>query len=302
MAVANSEFEKAIIQSVMEELANKGLLQQKVKDHLMAAAMKDTTIVPDTQSEEMVSFPPLGEMQISNPFNSDAVKAMIKSTPARIGIGRAGARPKTTSWLRFLADHAVAQDAVFLDVSEEFLQRMNLISVQSAATSKDEFLQRPDLGRRLSAEAVKTIAEKCEKNIQVQILIVDGLSSSAIEANIPDLLPALMQGLKSAGIKVGAPFFVKNGRVWVQDHVASIVNSDMIISLIGERPGLGTAESLSAYMIYRPDENTVEADRTVISNIHKGGIPPAEAGAHLTDVIKQILAAKASGVKLNQQR
>ncbi|MCO5387331.1 ethanolamine ammonia-lyase subunit EutC [Desulfosporosinus sp.] len=302
MAVANNELEKVIIQSVMEELAKKGLLSQKGKDHVMAAAMMDTPLVPNTESEEMVTFPPQEEMQISNPFNADAVRAMKKLTPARIGIGRAGTRPKTISWLRFLADHAVAQDAVFLDVSEGFLQRMNLMSVQSAASSKDQFLQRPDLGRRLSVEAVKTVSEKCEKNVQVQILIVDGLSSSAIEANIPDLLPALMQGLKSAGIKVGAPFFVKNGRVWIQDHVASIVNSDLIISLIGERPGLGTAESLSAYMIYRPNENTVEADRTVISNIHKGGIPPAEAGAHLTDVIKQILAAKASGVKLNQQK
>lgn len=302
MAVANNELEKVIIQSVMEELAKKGLLSQKGKDHVMAAAIMDTPKVPDTQSEEMVTFPPQEGMQISNPFNADAVIAMKKLTPARIGIGRAGARPKTMSLLRFLADHAVAQDAVFLDVSDEFLNRMNLMSVQSAATSKDEFLQRPDLGRRLSPEAVKTISEKCEKNIQVQILIVDGLSSSAIEANIPDLLPALMQGLKSSGIKVGAPFFIKNGRVWVQDHVASIVNCDVVISLIGERPGLGTAESLSAYMIYRPDEKTVEADRTVISNIHKGGIPPAEAGAHLTDVLKQILAAKASGVKLNQQK
>ncbi len=302
MAVANNELEKVIIQSVMEELAKKGLLSQKRKDHVMAAAMIETPTLPDTQSEEMVTFPPLNEMQISNPFNADAVKAMMKSTPARIGIGRAGARPKTMSLLRFLADHAVAQDAVFLDVSEEFLKRMDLMSVQSAATSKDEFLQRPDLGRRLSVEAAKIVAEKCEKNIQVQILIVDGLSSSAIEANIPDLLPALMQGLKSSGIKVGTPLFVKNGRVWVQDHVASIVNCEVVISLIGERPGLGTAESLSAYMIYRPDEKTVEADRTVISNIHKGGIPPAEAGAHLTDVIKQVLAAKASGVKLNQQK
>ncbi|EHQ88781.1 ethanolamine ammonia-lyase subunit EutC [Desulfosporosinus youngiae] len=302
MAAANKEVERVIIQSVMEELARKGLLSQKGKDHMMSAAMMDTPIVPLPESEKMVSLPPLEEMQISNPFNADAVRAMKKLTPARIGVGRAGARPKTMSLLRFLADHAVAQDAVFLDVSEEFLQRMSLMSVQSAAANKNEFLQRPELGRRLSAEAIKTISEKCEKNVQVQILIVDGLSSNAIEANIPDLLPALLQGLKSAGIKVGTPFFVRNGRVWIQDHVASIVNSDVIISLIGERPGLGTAESLSAYVIYQPDNQTVEADRTVISNIHKGGIPPAEAGAHLTDVIKQILDAKASGVKLNQQK
>lgn len=302
MAVANNELEKVILQSVMEELAKKGLLSLKGQDHVMSAAIMNTPPSNDSSSEEMVTFSPLEEMQIASPCNAEAVKAMKKSTPARIGIGRAGARPKTMSWLRFLADHAVAQDAVFLDVSDEFLKSMNLMSVQSAVTNQDEFLTRPDLGRRLSEEAAKTILEKCEKNIQVQILVVDGLSSSAVEANIPDLLPALMQGLKSAGLKVGAPFFIKYGRVWVQDHVGALLNADVIVSLIGERPGLGTAESLSAYMIYRPDEKTVEADRTVISNIHKGGIPPAEAGAHLTDVVQQILAAKASGVKLNQQK
>ena len=302
MAVSNNELEKLIIQNVLEELAKKGLLPTQSKGHVMSAAIMDTPVPSDNTSEEMVTFPSLDEIQIANPFNADAVRAMKNSTPARIGIGRAGARPKTMSWLRFLADHAVAQDAVFLDVSDEFLKNNHLMAVQSAVANKDEFLTRPDLGRRLSEDAVKTVSEKCEKNIQVQILIVDGLSSSAIETNIPDLLPALLQGLKTAGIKVGEPFFVKYGRVWVQDHVAAIVNSDVIISLIGERPGLGTAESLSAYMIYRPNDKTVEADRTVISNIHKGGIPPAEAGAHLADVVQQILAAKASGVKFNQQK
>lgn len=301
MAVTNEQLEKAIIQNVLEELAKKGLLSGKGKDHVMSAAAMNTLPVSES-SEEMVTFPSNEEILIPEPINREAVKAMKKTTPARIGIWRAGSRPKTISWLRLLADHAVAQDAVFMDVSEEFLKRMNLMAVQSAAASKEQFLTKPELGRRLSEEAVKVVTEKCEKNIQVQILIVDGLSSSAIEANIPDLLPALLQGLKSAGIKVGVPFFIKYGRVWAQDHVGMLLNADVLVSLIGERPGLGTAESLSAYMIYRPNEKTVEADRTVISNIHKGGIPPAEAGAHLVDVIRQILEAKASGVKLNQKK
>ena len=116
MAVSKSELEKVIIQNVLEELAKKGLLPTQSKGHMMSAAMMKTPLQADNSSEEMVTFPSLDEMQIANPFNSDAVRAMKKSTPARIGIGRAGARPKTMSWLRFLADHAVAQDAVFLDV------------------------------------------------------------------------------------------------------------------------------------------------------------------------------------------
>ena len=122
---------------------------------------------------------------------------------------------------------------------------------------------------------------------QVQIIVVDGLSSTSIEANIADVMPALIQGLESLGITVGRPFFIKYGRVGVMDEVAPLLACDVIVEFIGERPGLITAESMSAYMAYRPDHTTVEAQRTVISNIHKGGTPPAEAGAHLATVVKK---------------
>ncbi|MDP4125731.1 MAG: ethanolamine ammonia-lyase subunit EutC [Bacillota bacterium] len=306
-AEGNGQLETLIIQSVLEELSKNGLFDSKNKQQVVnsavqvinsAASVPITPLIPE--DEETVTLP-TDEIMVDNPFNLEAIRAMKKTTPARIGIGRAGARQKTVSWLRFLADHAVAKDAVFVDVSEDFLKRMNLVAVTSAAQDKEQFLTNPELGRRLSEEGVRIIKEKCSKNPQVQICVVDGLSSSAIEANIPDLLPALIQGLNSIGLKIGTPVFIKHGRVWVQDQVAKLVDAEVVISLIGERPGLGTAESLSAYMIYRPNENTVEADRTVISNIHKGGIPPAEAGAHLVDVLEQILKVKVSGVKLNQK-
>lgn len=248
----------------------------------------------------VVSLPPADEVLVENPVNREALKAMKGATPARICAGRAGARPRTVSWLRFQADHAMALDTVFTDVSEEFLRRLDLMAVQTCCRDKQEFLKRPDLGRKLSEDARKLIAERCDKNKQVQILVVDGLSSKAIEANIPDLLPSLLQGLEINGISYGRPFFIKYGRVWAQDEVARLVNCDVVISLIGERPGLVTAESLSAYIIYRPGLNTVEADRTVVSNIHRGGIPPAEAGAHLASLLKQILDVRASGVKFQK--
>ncbi|WP_026183883.1 ethanolamine ammonia-lyase subunit EutC [Desulfitobacterium hafniense] len=302
MHTAEKELER-ILQGILDELLKEGSSFSAKnlpgeKETLLSKGLKDTP-AHELGQEDMVTLMSADEVLVSKPANLEAIKAMKATTPARIGIGRAGARMKTASLLKFLADHAVAQDAVFADVSPEFLSRMNLFAVQSSARNKEEFLTHPELGRRLSEESLQTITQKCEKNIQVQIIVVDGLSSSAIEANIPDLLPALTQGLAVSGIKTGAPFFVRYGRVWVEDQVANLVNADVVVSLIGERPGLGTAESLSAYMIYRPDETTVEADRTVISNIHKGGIPPAEAGAHLADVIKQILKARASGVRLN---
>lgn len=296
MSVATNELER-IVHDVLAEIMKKGLSSPDIKEHVMAAPLPGAA---PACSEAMVSLAAAEKILVEQPVNLDAIKAMKKVTTARIGIGRAGARPKTVSWLKLLADHAVAQDAVFLDVSEEFLRGLNLFSVQTAVENKEQFLTRPDLGRKLSAEAVQTVLQQCEKDIQVQILVVDGLSSTAIEANVADILPALSQGLKAAGIRVGTPFFVKYGRVGVQDHIAGLLNADVIISLIGERPGLGTAESLSAYIIYRPNEKTVEADRNVVSNIHRGGIPPAEAGAHLVELIRQILQAKASGVNLNR--
>ncbi|HWR44150.1 ethanolamine ammonia-lyase subunit EutC [Sporomusa sp.] len=296
--MATNEIEK-IVQDVLAELMKKGLNSAAVKEHVMSAALMNTTVSPVAE-EKMVSLVSADEILVDKPFNLDAIKAMKKVTTARIGIGRAGARPKTASWLKLLADHAVAQDAVFVDVSGDFLKRMNLFSVQTAAETKEQFLTRPDLGRRLSEEAAQTVLQYCEKDVQVQILVVDGLSSTAIEANVADILPALSQGLKASGIKVGNTFFVKHGRVGVQDEIAKLLNAEVVISLIGERPGLGTAESLSAYIIYRPNEKTVEADRTVVSNIYRGGIPPAEAGAHLVDLLKQILHAQVSGVKLTR--
>jgi ethanolamine ammonia-lyase small subunit len=237
---------------------------------------------------------------VENPHNVEAIKMMKASTPARIAIGRCGARQKTSTLLNFLADHAAAQDAVFLDVSHDFLSKHNLFEVQTIVKDKAEYLQKPELGKALSDEAKKTILEKCEKGKQVQIIVVDGLSSIAIEANVGEVLPALLQGLKVEGISTGVPFFVKYGRVGVQDEIGKLLNCDVVVELVGERPGLVTAESMSSYMIYRPSENTVEADRTVISNIHKGGTPPTEAGAHMAVIVKKILGNKASGVKLSE--
>ena len=294
--MADNQMEKMIIENVMKELAKRGMVGATA-----APAQASGNSAPAVSEGAPLEVPDISGCWIPNPVNYDAVMAMKASTPARIGLYRAGARPKTDSFLRFLADHAQAIDAVFLDVADEFLAKNNLFKVQTSAKDKDEFLKRPDLGRKLSDEGKKLVLEKCQKNPQVQIVIVDGLSSSAIEANVADVLPALTQGLAAAGIKVGTPFYVKYGRVGVQDEIGQLLNADVVISLIGERPGLVTADSMSAYMIYKPTANTVEADRTMISNIHKGGTPPAEAGALLADILKQIVASKCSGMKLNLQ-
>ncbi|MCI1692767.1 ethanolamine ammonia-lyase subunit EutC [Aneurinibacillus aneurinilyticus] len=235
---------------------------------------------------------------ISKPKNKEQLAELMKQTPARIGIGRAGLRPKTDAWLSFRFDHAAAVDAVYGTVSEDVLKRLNLFSVVTRVDNKQEYILRPDLGRRLSDEAKRTLKERCKHKPKVQIVVSDGLSSQAVEANVEDTYLALKQSLTALGIEMGTPFFVERGRVAVMDDIGEVLEPEVVVLLIGERPGLVSAESLSAYLCYKPRYGTVEAERMVISNIHTGGIPPVEAGAYLGNVVQKILRYEASGVSL----
>lgn len=224
--------------------------------------------------------------------------AMKAKTPARLGIGKAGARYKTLTMLRVRADHAAAQDAVFSDVSEEFIEKNQFVFVQTLCKDKDEYLTRPDLGRRFSSEQLDIIRKTCGNNPKVLLVVGDGLSSSAIEANVEDFLPSVKQGLQMFGITAGEILFVKYARVGAMDAIGEVTDADVICMLVGERPGLVTAESMSAYIAYKPKHGLPEAKRTVISNIHKGGTTAVEAGAHTAELIKMMLEKKASGIDL----
>jgi len=238
------------------------------------------------------------QLLVPNPANRDEYYRMKEKTPARIGVWRTGPRYKTTTMLRFRADHAAAQDAVFSDVDEAFLEEMNLFTVQTKCRNKDEFITRPDLGKQLTEEAKEIIKKRCLLKPCVQIYVSDGLSSAAIEANLKDILPALIQGLKIHDFSVGTPFFVKYGRVRTIDDVAEATEADVVCNLIGERPGLATAESMSAYIVYKAFKGMPEARMTVISNIHRDGIAAVEAGAYISDIIKLMIEKKTSGVDL----
>ena len=235
---------------------------------------------------------------VEHPQNGEAYLDLKQYAPCRLGIGKAGARYKTLPNLEFRAAHSAAQDAVFNDVDQEFIDKMGLFTVQTQCESKDVYLTRPDLGRKLNDEAVKTIKEKCKMHPTVQIYVSDGLSSAAVAANVADVLPGIMQGLESYGIDTGTPFFVKYGRVGVMDQVSELTGAEVTCVLIGERPGLITAESMSAYIAYKATVGMPEARRTVVSNIHRAGTNPAEAGAHIAEIIKIMLEKKASGTDL----
>ncbi|EGW39510.1 ethanolamine ammonia-lyase subunit EutC [Desulfosporosinus sp. OT] len=270
----------------------------KGKSQPSASSQATAPILDECQITDLAEIDLQRYLQVPSPANSALYAEMKLSTPARIGVWRCGPRPLTDTLLRFRADHAIAQDSVLGEVPEDFPAKYGMVSVQSLCQSKDEYLTRPDLGRKLDAENLEILRQGCQKGAMVQIIVSDGLSSKAVEANIPNLLPALTQGLEGMGVKLGTTIFVRGGRVAVMDTIGEELKPEVAVILIGERPGLGTAESMSAYMGYNPRQGMVESERTVISNIHKGGTPAAEAGAHLASLIKKILDVKASGVKL----
>lgn len=261
---------------------------------------KATEVVVDNNAciDDITEVDIRKQLLVKNPKDAEAYLDMKAKTPARLGIGRAGTRYKTETVLRFRADHAAAQDAVFSYVDEEFIKGNNMFAVETLCKDKDEYLTRPDLGRKFSPETINNIKSKFGTNQKVLILVGDGLSSAAIEANLKDCVPAIKQGLKMYGIDSSEILFVKHCRVGAMDHLGEELGCEVICMLVGERPGLVTAESMSAYIAYKPYIGMAEAKRTVISNIHKGGTTAVEAGAHIAELIKTMLDKKASGIDL----
>ena len=286
---------KDVIAKVLSEMGNKNSNSSEIVSKVVEEVSSG---VEEGELKDIGAINIKDQMLVNNPENVEEYMKLKQRTSARLGIGRAGTRFKTDVLLRFRADHAAAQDAVFNDVPESLLEEVELFEVLSECESRDQYVTRPDLGRKIGAEGIKVINEKCKKNPTVQIVVADGLSSTAIEANIKNILPAIENGLKGYGIEYGTTFFVKYGRVGSGDHVGELVNADVVCILIGERPGLTTAESMSAYITYKARVGIAEAKRTVVSNIHRDGTPAAEAGAHIATLIKKVLDAKASGQDL----
>jgi ethanolamine ammonia-lyase small subunit len=231
----------------------------------------------------------------------DSDRAM---TQARLNIGRAGARYTTASLLNFRADHARAVDAVMTEVSAGWPRRNGLIEFHSAAATRDEYLHHPERGRRLRADEIAKLKalnfpsrKKDDSKPSVLIFIGDGLSSAAVEANAAPLMRTLLNTLREK-YRLLKPLFIRNARVRIEDHLGEILRPVLVCMIVGERPGLATADSLSAYVIYRPRLKSLESDRTVISNIHRSGIPIAEAARKIAALVDGALAHRATGTRL----
>lgn len=239
------------------------------------------------------------QIAVRNPHNKKVLQAMVDATPARIAVGREGPRPPVEAWLAFRWDEAVAKDAVFGMVSDEYLKKCKIpVRVTTQCVDKRDYLGHPEKGGIFTDDSVKILQDKCVAHPQVQIVVTEGLSFLAVEDNVHILLPALIDGLKAEKIKVGTSVFADYGRVRLLNDIGRVLSPDVAIVLIGERPGLVTQTSLSAYLAYKPKAGDTDAERNCISNIYKKGLSPLEAAPVVVDMVKRMLDQKVSGVPL----
>jgi ethanolamine ammonia-lyase small subunit len=225
-------------------------------------------------------------------------------TPARVLKGRVGGSYRTSTQLDLREAHAAARDAVRteLDMEKQFgadtIRRWGLFEVSSQARSKNEYLLQPNLGRTFTEASQDELRKRCSTGNDLQVAIGDGLSVTAVAAQVPKLLPGLWDGAKALGWTVGQTFAIRHCRVGILNHIGEILMPIVAVLLIGERPGLATPESLSAYMAYRPGFGQTDADRNLVSNIHARGTGITEAVERILDLATQMTKAKCSGVQL----
>lgn len=237
----------------------------------------------------------------------DWLAGWASSTPARVLTGQAGPAYRSGVQLALQADHAFARDAVHaeLDLSGDLgeeVRRFGLFEVQTLASNKSDFLLKPPLGRSFAEESKKRLAEHCPKGADLQIVIGDGLSATAVAVQVPRLLGPLQEKAAALGLTVGQPFVVRYCRVGILNEVGEILDPEVVVLLIGERPGLATAESLSAYMGYRPRVGHTDADRNLISNIHAHGVQALDAVQRILTLVGQMRKQKVSGVSVKEGR
>lgn len=238
---------------------------------------------------------------------------LVESVPAYYGLQNAGPRPAEDVKRRVKANQAVARDAIYAELRPTEMGSIGLRELRTAATGKHVHLSDPELGTRVAEELLSGLLP--EDN-DVQIVISDGLSAEAIHHNIPELLPVLLDGLRSRELRIGEPIIAPYGRVKLSESIGDALRPKLVITLIGERPG-GDAlasRSMSAYFAYRLAEPAVKREAaafsgnseiryeyTVISNIYAGGLPPVEAGSVVAEKALTILLQKAAGNRLEDK-
>jgi ethanolamine ammonia-lyase small subunit len=242
-------------------------------------------------------------------FTPDRWEALRSATSARIALGRAGGSLPTQAWLQFKSAHAAARDAVHSVFDAEQLAAeiaslgVEVAVVDSAALERRTFLLRPDLGRRLDERSLYALQElQAATDYDLAIVVSDGLSALAAHRQARTVLKALLPKLKGDGWRVGPVIVVRFGRVAIEDEIGHVLRAQLALILIGERPGLGSPDSLGAYVVYGPQNGNTDAHRNCVSNIRPEGLRSGEAADTIHYLLSEARRRRLSGFQLKDQR
>ena len=251
--------------------------------------------IPDIPAPPARVYSPRPEQ---HPFAAEAAQ----HTTALVGIGHVGTRYATDVVLQFQAELAVAHAAVGAELPAEWPAANGFLGVASRIATHREFLLRQDLGRRLSDASVAELRAHAIQQPDVQIVVADGLSAVACMASGKPLHDAVARACQARGLSVGTPIAARFARVWLEDEIGAEVHAKVAMILLGERPGLGTGDGLSAYVVYDPRLGKTDGDRNMISNIHARGTPIEDAAARLAALAAAMIEQRTSGVALDLAR
>ena len=244
------------------------------------------------------------------PVIRDTWVGLRRTTPARIALGRAGGSLPTGEWLDFKSAHAAARDAVHCPFDAEQVAAdiraldVEVVVVESAAGDRHTYLQRPDLGRRLDAPSRYELQElpRPQAAFDLAIVVSDGLSALAVHRQAVPLLAALLPQLRAGNWHLAPIVVARFGRVALQDEVGQVLGAQLALMLIGERPGLGSPDSLGAYLVYHPGPGNTDANRNCVSNIRPEGLTHETAAETIHYLLTEARTRRLSGVQLKDQR
>lgn len=228
-------------------------------------------------------------------------------TPARVGLGRTGVSQQTRDLLAFQKAHALARDAVHARLNAAALAaeiesgiRPAVLQLHSAAADRAEYLQRPDLGRRLDDASRKLLTEQRAQQTDVALIVADGLSALAVERHAAPLLVELLPRL--AHWRIAPICIVAQGRVAIGDEIGQLLDAQLALVLIGERPGLSAPDSLGGYITWQPRPGRTDAERNCVSNIRAEGLSYGDAAAQIAYYLTQARQQRLTGVALKAAR
>jgi ethanolamine ammonia-lyase small subunit len=238
---------------------------------------------------------------------SGPLDRLREMTPARVGLGRAGASMPTQALLGFTLDHARARDAVHasFDVAGLAAGLSGLgiapLEVSSQARSRRDYLRRPDLGRMLDPASRQMLEGHSGVSGRLAVVVGDGLSPAAVNVHAVELMRHVLPQLAAGNVEIAATVLASGARVALGDEIGAVLGSSMLLMLIGERPGLSAPDSLGAYLTFAPRIGRTDAERNCVSNIHRAGLSYQEAAFRIAWLVREGLARQITGVALKDE-